>query len=147
VEPSTAYRIVAKHSGKVLDVADRSQLAGAHVNQFLWLGQHNQGWFAISIGNGYYKIVALHSGMVLEVEGQAKGNSAAINQADWKGRDHQMWRLEDAGDGYYIIQAKHSGRVIDIAGGTSATKDGVRAQQYDYNGDDNQRFRFEPFNS
>jgi len=55
--------------------------------------------------------------------------------------------LEDAGDGYYFIRAKHSRRVLDIAGGTTATKDGVRAQQYDYNGGDNQRFRFEPFNS
>ena len=39
-----SFRLVARHSGKVLDVSDISQVDGAQIHQWDWLGADNQRW-------------------------------------------------------------------------------------------------------
>jgi hypothetical protein len=45
--------------------------------------------------------------------------------------------------GYYKLTARHSGKALDVNGGPSATANGTQVIQYDYFGNDNQKWRFE----
>ena len=84
-QQSGYYEIVARHSGKCLDVEGESQAAGARILQWDCGGWTNQQWQVIDIGGGYYKIVARHSGKVLDVQGGALTNGTPIWQWDENG--------------------------------------------------------------
>ena len=88
------YRIVAKHSGKVLDVAHKEQGNPTNIIQHGWQGGDNQRWKFESEGNGYYRIVAKHSGKVLDVAYKDQGDQANVIQHDWHGGDNQRWKIE-----------------------------------------------------
>jgi hypothetical protein len=146
INSSHDYRLVAKHSGKVLDVFDASIGNGARTQQFTWHGGDNQRWRLELLEDGHYRIIANHSGKVLDIEGGAGalGNQVSANQYDWNGGSNQRWRLIPAGGGYYNIVAKHSSKCLDVEGGAGATGDRVRVQQYDCNGGDNQKWLLDP---
>jgi hypothetical protein len=97
-----AYRFVAEHSGKVLDVADASLNNGAPIIQWDWHGGDNQRFRvqnAVGVaGNGpsgprvkYHRITAVHSGKVLDVAGWSQALGAKVQQWDWNGTDNQLW--------------------------------------------------------
>jgi Ricin-type beta-trefoil lectin domain-like len=141
-DPQISYKIVAKHSGRVLDVFDVSQDDHAQVQQHEWNGGNNQGWRLVPFGDGYYKLFALHSGKVLDVEGLNPNSGARIQQFQSNGGNNQRWKLEPAGDGYYYIVSKLSGRVLEVPGGNQGN---IGMQLFDKNGGDNQKFKFERF--
>jgi len=97
-----AYRFVAEHSGKVLDVLGASTANGAPIIQWDWHGGDNQ-LFRVenalgSSGNSpsgprvkLYRITAVHSGKVLDVENWSQALGAKIQQWDWLGGDNQLW--------------------------------------------------------
>ena len=57
--PGTTYRISARHSGKLLDVAGGTSATanGANVQQWVNSGQTNQQWILVDAGGGYYSLV------------------------------------------------------------------------------------------
>ena len=67
--PSGYYKVIAKHSGKCLDVAGVSTADGAKVQQWSCTGGNNQRWKLVSMGDGYNELVAAHSGKCLDVDG------------------------------------------------------------------------------
>jgi len=135
------YRIVAKHSGKVLDVAYKDQDNLANIIQHEWVGGDNQRWKIEPVGSGYYRIVAKHSGKVLDVAYKEQGNLANIIQHEWVGGDNQRWKFESEGNGYYRIIAKHSGKVLDVA---YKDQDNLaNIIQHEWVGGDNQRWKIE----
>lgn len=137
--PGAYYRIVAKHSGKVLDV-NLGKGNQANVVQHGWHGGDNQRWKFVSEGNGYYRIVAKHSGRVLDVVWKELGNQANVVQNDWHSGDNQRWKIEGLGDGYYRILAKHSGKALDVNMGKG---DQANVVQHAWHGGENQRWKFE----
>ncbi|WHM36889.1 RICIN domain-containing protein [Streptomyces sp. BPTC-684] len=141
-------RLVAKHSGKVLDVAGGAGTNdnGARIHQWEWKGGDNQKWSIEPVGDGYYRLKAKHSGKVLDVSGGAgeTRNGARVHQWEWVNGDNQKWRIEPVGDGYYRLIAKHSGKVLDIDGGAAKNDNGTTAQQWDWVDWDNQKWRLEP---
>ncbi|MFF3863301.1 RICIN domain-containing protein [Streptomyces sp. NPDC002209] len=141
-------RLVAKHSGKVLDVAGGPGTAdnGASVHQWEWKGGDNQKWGIEPAGEGYYRLVAKHSGKVLDVAGGpgTADNGASVHQWEWKGGDNQKWGIEPAGEGYYRLVAKHSGKVLDVAGGPGTADNGASVHQWEWKGGDNQKWRLDP---
>jgi len=134
----TYYEIVARHSGKCLDVEGESMAAGARVIQWSCGGYANQQWQIIDVGGGYYKIVARHSGKVLDVQWAALDNGIPIWQWDENGTAAQQWQIIDVGGGYSRIMARHSGKALDVAGGS--TTDGTQVCQWDYVGGPNQQW-------
>ena len=68
-----------------------------------------------------------------------EANSTPVRGAPLKGSPSQQWRLDPGKDGNALITSR-MGRTLDISGG--ATRDGVRVQTYEVNGDSNQRFSF-----
>ncbi len=139
---SAYYEIVARHSGKCLDVEFESMDAGGLVKQYGCHGGANQQWQVIHVGGGYFKIVARHSGKVLDVQGAGLDNGTPVWQFDENGTAAQQWQIIDVGGGYFKIVARHSGKVLDVAGVSSA--DGAQIHQWDYVGGGNQQWLLRP---
>ena len=140
----TYYEIVARHSGKCLDVSDASTLNGAPVIQWTCVGATNQHWLPIPIGDGYLKFMARHSGRVLAVQGGSLANGAPIIQATEAGTAPQQWQIFDVGSGYLRIMARPSGKALDVSNGSTA--DGAQIVQWDYVGATNQQWLVRPVN-
>jgi Ricin-type beta-trefoil lectin domain-like len=133
--------MIAKHSGRAVDVSGASTDAGAALIQWDWHDQLNQRFRFDALDDGTYRIAAQHSGKVLDVEGASTAAGARIIQWDWHGGDNQRFRLEPLQGGGTRLVAKHSGMVFDIAG--ASTANGAQLIQWDWNGGDNQQFRLE----
>ncbi|MFD8695469.1 RICIN domain-containing protein [Kitasatospora purpeofusca] len=90
------YRITARHSGKVLEVADASNDNGAAVRQWEWSGGAHQQWRPEPVGDGWYRLVARHSGRVLQIALGNDGarNGAPVRQQEWVNAGHQKFRLD-----------------------------------------------------
>jgi hypothetical protein len=145
IDPSALYHIIAKHSGKCLDVSGGATALANGVRVIQWdcHDEDNQAWTFTPVEGGYYKIIAKHSGKSLDVFGgiTSRGNGAVVEQWDYNGAANQMWILIPLGGDYYQICAKHSGKSLDINGGPRATGNGAGAQQWTYWGGDNQMFK------
>lgn len=140
-DPNADYRIIAKHTGKVLDVYGGSKDDGANVYQWDWHGGDNQRWKIELQSDGYYRIVSKNSGKVLDIRGNSAANNANIYQYGWHGGNNQRWKIELLNSGYYRITSKHSGKVLEIEG--ASTANGGNLDQYDWHGGDNQQWKIE----
>ena len=138
----TYYEIVARHSGKCLDVSEASTLNGAPVIQWTCIGDTNQQWLPIPIGDGYLKFVARHSGKVLGV--QSTANGAPVVQLTEAGTAPQQWQIFDVGGGYLRIMSRQSGRALDVL--NASTADGTQVIQSDYVGSTSQQWLVRPRN-
>ncbi len=130
--------LMARHSGKVLDVAGASTTNGTPIIQFPANGQANQRFRIEPVGNGFVRLVAEHSGLVLDVAGASMDNGAPVIQFPANGQANQHFRLEPVGDGLVRIVAQHSGQVLDVAG--ASTDNGAPIIQFPWNGQANQQW-------
>src|SRR5687767_12245209 len=92
IDPNAYYKIVARHSSKVLDVSGVSTADGANVQQWTDTGGTNQQWRIVDVGSGYYKFVARHSGKVLDVASVSTADGANVQQWTDTGGTNQQWR-------------------------------------------------------
>ncbi|MDN4502807.1 RICIN domain-containing protein [Alteromonadaceae bacterium BrNp21-10] len=136
------YRLVAKHSGKVLDVNGCSTIEGANVQQWPWVGGDCQRWDLEYLGAGDYKIISQLSGKALDISGCSTSDGGNVQQWTYSGNDCQKWQIEPVGEGFYKLISKHSGKSLDIDG--CSTADGQNAQQWQWLGGDCQRWSIEP---
>lgn len=136
IYPGRAYQLIAKHSGKCLDVSGVSTANGANIIQYDCHGGPNQQWTLTDKGGGYYLAVAKHSGKCLDVAGVGTGNGTNIIQYDCHSGPNQQWMLIPQGQGYYLATAKHSGKCLDVAG--ASTGNGANIIQYDCHAGPNQ---------
>jgi uncharacterized protein (DUF1800 family) len=138
--PSLAgsYELIARHSGKCLDVGGLSMDDGAPVIQWTCNGGLNERWTLQPASDGYYNLVAGHSGKLLDVTGVSTDDGARLVQWPSNGGQNQQWLPKSVGDGYYTLTARHSGKVVDVAG--ASTADGAPAIQWTPNGGENQEW-------
>ncbi len=111
----TVKKLIARHSGKCLDVAWASTAHAAPVVQGTCWGGDNQLWTARPVGGGYYEIVAKHSGKCLDVAWASTAHAAPVVQGTCWGGSNQRWRFVPTGSGYYEVIAAHSGKCLDVA--------------------------------
>lgn len=98
-DSSNGYvRILAQHSGKCLDVADRSTADGAEVKQYGCGWGDNQRWRFETLSEGYVRIVAQHSSKCLDVQGGSDAAGARIVQSQCDGSAGQAWKVAAAAD-------------------------------------------------
>ena len=143
-EPShEIYKIVAKHSGKCMDVYKGSRKHGASVKQWSCHGNSNQQWKLIPKGN-YVKLIAQHSGKCLDVDYGDSHNGRHIEQNNCSDRDRQLFKLEDKGHGYYGIRSKVSNKCIDVS--EASHSNGTRIIQWSCRGDGHQLWKLMPVN-
>ncbi|MFY0528763.1 RICIN domain-containing protein [Archangium gephyra] len=125
---STAKPLVAKHSGKCLDVRGGvTALAnGDRIDQWSCTGQANQDWTLKDVGSGQYQLIARHSGKCLETINGGTANLTGLQQWDCNGLPRQLWSMQPIGAaGEYRFVHVPSGRCLDVTGGPTATGDGV----------------------
>ncbi|MEU4744100.1 RICIN domain-containing protein [Actinosynnema sp. NPDC023658] len=133
---SSAYSLVAQHSGKAADIYEASTAAGARLVQWTANGRTNQQFEFIDAGGGYVRLKARHSGLVLQVAGN--GNGADITQQPDTGATSQQWQVIDHGSDVISLINRQSGLAMDVF--EKSTADGARISQYTYNDSPNQRF-------
>lgn len=136
VQPGVDYRLVAQHSGKLLDINGASTAAGAQAIQWTATGGLNQVFDFLDSGGGHYRIRARHSGLVLQVASSSSG--ADITQQTDTGATAQQWQVVDQGAGVVSLVNRQSGLTMDVW--ESSTADGARVSQYAVGSGANQRF-------
>jgi hypothetical protein len=114
--------LVARHSGKCVDVADNSTADHADVVQWTCGSGTNQQFRAEDAGGGYVRLVARHSGKCLDVVGGSTADHAAVVQWTCGSGTNQQWRFEDAGGGFSRLVARHSGKCLDVADNSTADR-------------------------
>lgn len=108
-----SYRLIAMHSGKVLDV-NFNTANQANVVQHDWHGGDNQRWIFEPVGDGYYKVIAKFSRKVLDVNLSDKPGN--VVQHEWHGGDNQRWKLEIV-DGMTVTVPVNTGSgAVDLTG-------------------------------
>jgi pectate lyase len=135
----STYSIIAKHSGKGLDVTNASTANGANIQQWNFVGTANQQFIITHVDGVFYKIINVNSGKGLDVAGGSTANYANIQQWNYNSQYNQQFKFISTGDGYYQIVNRNSGKCLDVK--DASTSNGANVQQYDCSSGDNQRWK------
>jgi beta-glucanase (GH16 family) len=125
-----SFVLVARHSGKALDVTGASTADGANVQQWSQNGTAAQIWKFEPTGDGYYLLRSQASGKALDVTAWSTAEGANVEEWTAHGGANQQWKLIDAGGGFYRVQSRHSGKFLDVAWGSTA--DGANVAQVNW---------------
>jgi uncharacterized protein (DUF1800 family) len=136
------WELVARHSGKCLDVSGASVEDSAPVIQWTCHGGANQQWIVESVGDGYYRLVARQSGKALDVSAASQDDSAALIQYTPHDGANQQWAVESVAEGYSRLIARHSGKALDVSG--ASNDDGATVIQFTPHGGVNQQWLLRP---
>ncbi|MBN1845525.1 MAG: RICIN domain-containing protein [Sedimentisphaerales bacterium] len=142
--PGLWYAILARHSGKCLEVAGGPTATGngTTVQQWDYHGQHNQQWRLEPAADGYYRLTPRHArGKCLDVSEASTDAGADVIQWDYTGGANQQWRLLAGEDGHFALVARHSDMCADVNG--VSTANGANVLQWIPAGDNNQLWAFE----
>lgn len=91
------YKVLARHSGKGIDVSNAATSAGSPVAQWDAWGGTNQQWRFEDVGNGAYEIAPRHApGLRLDVRGASTADGAAIQVYGDNNTCAQRWKLNPA---------------------------------------------------
>ncbi|NUP45590.1 MAG: alpha-L-fucosidase [Streptomyces sp.] len=126
----TAYRLVARHSGKVADVKGGATANNTNVLQWPWLNKANQKWTFTKADDGYYKIKGVGSGKLLEVAGLSRADGGNVGIWSDASAPQQHWAVTPTGDGYFFLINHYSGLCLAVDGGSTA--DGADIEQQPY---------------
>jgi hypothetical protein len=135
------YKIVARHSGRSLNLNGVSMTNGAEFSQWDYVGGANQKFRIEAIAGGAYAIYAVHSNKAVDVLGSSTANLATVGQWDYVHGGNQQWAIIPTGGGYYKIVNNNSGKCLDVEG--SGMGNGALVKQYDYLGGYNQQWTLE----
>ncbi|UHQ98502.1 RICIN domain-containing protein (plasmid) [Natrinema zhouii] len=129
IKPGT-YRIVAEHSGKVLEVADGSTSSGATIQQGEWADEPHQRWTvdgSMDGRQGHFMLAAEHSDKGIRFSGD-KAVQGSVTE--------------------YRMERYETGFQIDVPGGRlevvdASTESGAPIRAGDWNGEKHQIWAFE----
>lgn len=143
------YVLVNRNSRKVMEVANKSTVAGADVRQANHiLGETSQQWDVTPVDSriggdfSYFTITAAHSGKALDILNWSLEDGVNIIAWDDTKGANQQWYLEYEEDGWFYIRSRHSAKCLEIRGSSTAAS--ALVQQRGKNGKANQQWRFLP---
>ena len=143
------YRLVARHSGKCLDVREVSLDNGARLHQWECLNpaeHQNQVFTVAPEGNGYYRLIARHSGRCVDVISAGTGDGARLQQWGCSGAPQQSWLPKQVGtSAYNNFIAKHSGKCMEVMG--ALTANGTDVQQWGCGAGTQQQWEYQSVNA
>ncbi|WP_162466059.1 RICIN domain-containing protein [Streptomyces taklimakanensis] len=139
IDTSAYYQLISRHSGKAVDVFERSTADGASIVQWTPGTGTNQQFRFVPSGDGWYRIMARHSGKVLDVEARSTADGANVVQWTDKNSANQQFRVADSDGGHIRLINRHSGKALDVW--EWSTADGARISQYTDTGGANQQWR------
>ncbi len=135
------YNIVAKHSGKCLDVPGSSTSPGTKLQQHSCNGTSAQSFQVVHQSDGYYRISNTNSELSLSVRDFSNNTNAAIEQDENLGGDNQLFRFVPNGSGY-VIRPKSSYQCMDVNANGYSSNYG-ELEQFTCNYNDNQTFELQ----
>ncbi|WP_139923755.1 RICIN domain-containing protein [Hymenobacter sp. DG01] len=110
------YGVIARSSGRSLDITNASAEAGAAGVQWEFTHANSQQWRFVPAAKGsdFYRIEARHSGKCLTLEKPDEG--AAIVQRPWTGSFYQQWKLIPAGPiGSFMLVSRGNDKCAALA--------------------------------
>ncbi|GGH63742.1 pectin methylesterase-like acyl-CoA thioesterase [Filimonas zeae] len=144
ITSGATYSILAKHSGKALDVKQSSTTHGGVLHQWGYAGTNNQKFIINDLGGGYYNIINVNSGLCVDVKDASTANGAVIQQWGYAGSANQQFSIISTGNGYYKILNRNSGKGLDVK--DASTANGAVVQQYNFSNGDNQQWQLNKLN-
>jgi len=136
------YKIIARHSGKALDVVGAGKADGTNVDQWTYGGGSNQLWTITHLGNNQYEILNLNSGKALDAFNWGTTNGTNVAQWGWANGANQTWVVSATASGYYrLTPANAASMALDVNGASPA--DGANVQLWSYTGGYNQQWTFQ----
>lgn len=136
------YKIIARHSGKALDVAGWGKSDGTNVDQWTYGGGNNQRWAITHLGNNQYEIINLNSGKALDVAGWGTANGTNVDQWTYHSGANQIWTLSATSGGYYrLTPTNATSMALDVT--AASTVDGANIEIWTYDGGNNQQWIFQ----
>lgn len=138
------YKVIARHSGKAMEVTNWGTTDGTAVQQWSWLGGNNQRWTFELQTDGYYEIKPNHTtGKNLDVNGGSGVNGTKIQIWTDNNGNNQRFKIENLGGGYYRVTPKVSlTSCLDVEG--AGTGDGTRILEWTWGGGNNQQWQIVP---
>src|SRR5688500_1005328 len=100
VDPNAWYVLVARHSGKALDVHNLATNDGAPLVQWPRHDQAWQQWQFVDSGGGVYRLRSRHSGKVVAISGGSTADGAGGVQVTDTHATSQQVRPDESGSGY-----------------------------------------------
>jgi aryl-phospho-beta-D-glucosidase BglC (GH1 family) len=133
------YKLVARHSGKALEVAAQGMTDGSNVQQWGYWGGESQKWTLMHLGNNQYKIIGLQCGRALDVFNWNTANGSNVDVWSYGGGNNQIWMISATSGGYYRLTPMNAtGQCLDVSAG--APNDGANVQIWQYFGYTNQQW-------
>lgn len=129
----TAYKLIAAHSSKLLDVGAARLTSGGDILQWQDYGGDNQQFFIEEDGDSYL-IRAKHSGLCMA---NKLGYANNIVQQTCTGEAHQRWDIQADAEGFRLV-SRENGQCVDVY--ESQTENGAWVLARDCTGEANQRF-------
>ena len=130
------YRIIARHSGKALDVYWEATADGSNVDQWTYDGGKNQQWALTHLGGNVYEILGVQSGKALEVATTSTADDTNVDVRTYTGAPNQRWTISAISGGYFrLTPVSSSGSALDVGGVSLA--DGANVHQYTWLGGNN----------
>ena len=145
IDPNQWYNIIAKHSGKCLDIANGSMAAGTRLMQHTCHFGDNQTFRFIPVGGGYYNIIAGNSDLCIDQANATFNNGGQFMQGFCHSGLNQRFQSlpGQVGIGLYNqIRVQHSGKNMDVA--NFSFLNGANIMQFDPHSGDNQQFELRP---
>ncbi|MCR5254876.1 MAG: carbohydrate-binding protein [Acetatifactor sp.] len=132
------YVIRDKNSSLVADIDGYSPDAGREVHLWYYLGNNNQKWKLVDLGNGYYSFKGTYGSKRITIADDLRAFTADENSEDLG----QQWKLEKVGDYYKLINRKYSAggteKVLTVKDDSKAAGASFTLEAYD--GRDSQLF-------
>ena len=130
------YRVIARHSGEVLEVHFSLTADGSKVEQWPYNGGKNQLWTLTHLGGNVYEILGVQSGKALEVATTSTADHTNVDIRTYTGAANQKWTIGALSGGYFrLTPVSSSGSALDVAG--DSMTDGASVVQYTWLGGDN----------
>ncbi|WP_245814904.1 RICIN domain-containing protein [Cystobacter ferrugineus] len=136
-QPGSIVRLVAKHSGKCLDVPNSSTASGTALQQWGCNGTNAQA-FRLQAATGGFNLVNVNSGKCVDVSNSSTADGATIQQWDCNNTGAQTFSLNALSSGGYTIVNANSAKCADVD--ASSLSDGAKVRQWSCNGGTNQQW-------
>ncbi len=113
--------LIARHSGKALEVPDGQTTNGLGLVQGRFTGGDHQKWILTYLGDGAFTLRNLATNLQADINGSQTVDGAIALQ--WPAHDgpNQRFALIPNAQGHYHLIARHSGRALTVEAGTQVS--------------------------
>jgi hypothetical protein len=137
-------KVVNRHSGKIVAVADGSTADGSPTIQFDYTAGKDQHWRLVPVAEGRFLLRNDQSGTLLTANPADQPGTPIRKRQDGPAAKEQEWEAVPAGKGWFLLRNRATGLCLTVDGaskGNAARLDG--AERHGASGTPEQQWRFE----